>query len=251
MEDRVLLFHNLGGEKFEDVTEAAGINLRNRPTSLLFVDYDHDGDLDLFVTGAASNGAGPNILWRNNGNKTFTDWTQEAGLAGSGSTTSAMLSDLNNDRAIDLLVAGSGGAPTFFANRREGPFQASSLFAATLPPTVSVVDAGLQQGWLDGRPVVSSGAPGVSLWRNIDGRQFERVALPLPDVTAAFAAVPIDFDNDGWIDLALLVATKTGPQLRMLRNLGPGGFADVTTQLKLDKAFVQIASISHCRRRRW
>jgi Tfp pilus assembly protein PilF len=235
MEDRVLLFHNLGGEKFEDVTETAGIKLRNRPTSLLWVDYDHDGDLDLFVTGAASNGAGPNILWRNNGNKTFTDWTQEAGLAGTGSTTSAMLSDLNNDRAIDLLVAGSGGAPTFFANRREGPFQATPLFAANLPPAVSVVTLDFNKdGWMDVL-LSHAGAPGVSLWRNIDCRQFERVALPLPDVTAAFAAVPVDFDNDGWIDLALLVATKTGPQLRMLRNLGPGGFADVTTQLKLDK----------------
>ena len=154
MDDRVLLFHNLGGEKFEEVTEAAGIKPRNRPTSLLFVDYDHDGDLDLFVTGTPSNGAGPNTLWRNNGNKTFTDWTQEAGLAGTGSTTSATLSDLNNDRAIDLLVAGSGGAPTFFANRREGSLSILSALHRIASPHRRSVDAGLQQGRLDGRPAV-------------------------------------------------------------------------------------------------
>ncbi len=235
LEDRVLLFHDLGGGKFEEVTEAAGIKPRNRPTGLLFVDYDHDGDLDLFVTGTPSDGTGPNILWRNNGNKTFTDWTKETGLAGTGSTTSAMLSDLNNDRAIDLLVAGSGHSPTFFVNRREGPFQSLPLFSGSLSSTISVATLDFNKdGWMDVL-LSHSGAPGVSLWRNVDGHQFERVALPLPDVNAAFAAVPIDFDNDGWIDLALLVATKNGPQLRMLRNLGPAGFADVTAQLKLDK----------------
>jgi tetratricopeptide (TPR) repeat protein len=235
MDDRVLLFHNLGNGKFEDVTKDAGLESRNRPTGLIFVDYDHDGDLDLFVTGTVANGAGPSVLWRNNGNKTFTDWTQQAGLAGAGSTTAAILSDLNNDRAVDLLVAGSDKAPRFYANRREGPFQASPLFAANLPPTVSIATLDFNKdGWMD-VVLTHTGAPGVSLWRNIDGRRFERVALPLQDAIAGTGVVPIDFDNDGWIDLAVLVTTKAGPRLRMLRNLGPAGFADVSAQLKLDE----------------
>jgi tetratricopeptide (TPR) repeat protein len=239
MDDRVLLFRNLGGGKFEEVTKAAGIELHNHPTGLIFVDYDHDGDLDLFVTGAVSNGVGPNVLWRNNGNKTFTDWTQQAGLTGSGSTASSILSDLNNDRAVDLLVAGSGAAPTFFANRREGPFQASPLFAENLPPTVSVATLDFNKdGWMD-VVLTHTGTPGVTLWRNSDGRRFERVPLPLQDAVGATGVVPIDFDNDGWIDLAVLVDTKVGPQLRMLRNLGPAGFVDVTAQLKLDKVHLK------------
>src|ERR1700758_534031 len=74
MSDRVILFHNLGGGKFADVTAKVGIQQLNRPSGLMLVDYDHDGDVDLFVTGA-SIGHGPNVMWRNNGNSTFTEWT--------------------------------------------------------------------------------------------------------------------------------------------------------------------------------
>ncbi len=232
-EDRILLYRNLGNGKFEDVTPSSGITSKNHPSSLTFVDFDHDGDLDLFITGSPTDSS-PNLLWRNNGNRTFTDWTRESGLGGSTPTTSTILSDLNNDRAVDLLVTGSSPAPTFFANRREGPFAASPLFAANLPPTTSVATLDFDKnGWMDVL-LTHSGSPGVTLWRNLAGRTFERVPLPIPTALSATAAIPIDFDNDGWIDLAILLQTSTGPQLRILRNLGPNGFSDVTAQLHLD-----------------
>src|SRR6202453_1056614 len=142
MSDRVLLFKNHGGGKFTDVTAATGVQPANQPAGITFVDYDHDGDLDLFVAGRPSAaGAKPNVLWRNNGNGTFTNWTEQTGLGGEGTTMAATLSDLNNDRAVDLLVTGSGPAPTFFANPREGQFKSSPLFAeAGLPPTVGAVE---------------------------------------------------------------------------------------------------------------
>jgi tetratricopeptide (TPR) repeat protein len=234
-QDRVLLYRNLGKGKFEDVTATSGILPTNRPTSLTFVDYDHDGDLDLFITGTPTPSyPSPNTLWRNNGNKTFTNWTKPTGLEGTTSTTAAILSDLNNDRAVDLLVAGNTSAPAFFANHREGPFGSSPLFSASLPPTVSVSTLDFNKdGWMDVL-LSHAGAPGVTLWRNVDGKNFERVSLPLTDVLSATAAIPIDFDNDGWIDIAALVETQHGPELRILRNLGPEGFADVSAQLKLN-----------------
>ena len=117
MSDRVLLFKNHGGGKFTDVTATAGVQPANQPNGITFVDYDHDGDLDLFVTGQPSTtGAKPSVLWRNNGNGTFTNWTEQTGLGGDGSTLAATLSDLNNDRAVDLLVTGTGAAPTFFGS---------------------------------------------------------------------------------------------------------------------------------------
>jgi thioredoxin-like negative regulator of GroEL len=233
--DRILLYRNLGGGKFEDVTASSGITTTNRPTSLTFVDYDHDGDLDLFITGKPlSSVSRPNTLWRNNGNKTFSNWTQEAALGGTTPTTSAILTDLNNDRAVDLVIAGDSPAPTFFSNHREGPFGSTPLFTDTLPPTVSVTTLDFNKdGWMD-ILLSHSGAPGVTLWRNIDGKSFASVPLPLHGILSATAAIPIDFDNDGWIDIAALVKTAHGSGLRILRNLGPAGFVDVSAQLRLN-----------------
>ena len=67
-------------------------------------------------------GDAPNVLWRNNGNKTFTEWTEPTGLGGSGKTAAAILTDFNNDRAVDLAVTGDGAAPLIYVNPREGKY---------------------------------------------------------------------------------------------------------------------------------
>ena len=234
--DRLLLFRNVGSGRFEDVTKTAGLAPVKHTTSLSFVDYDHDGDLDLFVTSAPEHGERPNMLWRNNGDKTFTDWTEQAKVGGEGRTTGSVLSDLNNDRAVDLLVTGSGSAPTFFANPRDGAFRASPLFAeAGLPPTtgVAVFDFN-KDGWMD-VALTHAGAPGMTLWKNVDGKRFERVLLPVAGATRGWAAISMDVDNDGWVDLAAVVETAHGSEIRVLRNLGPEGFVDVTATLKLNE----------------
>ena len=238
LRDRVVLYRNLGHGKFEDVTDKVGVRQLNHPAGLTFVDFDHDGDLDLFVTGSAVPGkGGPNVMWRNNGNSTFTEWTAETGLQGSGATTQAILSDINNDRAVDLVVTGDKGAPTVYLNQREGAFKALPLYDdASLPAMrgIAVFDFN-KDGWMD-VAVTHTGAPGLTLWRNVDGSRFERVPLPIPvGVTGAWGVTPIDVDNDGWIDLAAIFETTHGPQLRVFRNLGPKGFEDVSASLGLDK----------------
>jgi TolA-binding protein len=247
--DRVMLFHNLGNGKFEDTTKAVGIQQLNRPAGVLFLDFDHDGDVDLFVTGAAApGGAGPSVLWRNNGNSTFTEWTGPTGLAGKESTAGATLSDINNDRAIDLVVAGADSSPTIYLNQREGKFVPVSLYTGErLSATrgVTVFDFN-KDGWMD-VAVTHAGAPGISLWRNVDGKSFERVALPLKDATAAWGLTAVDIDNDGWIDLAAIVETPAGVGLRVFRNRGREGFEDVSeavgaTKLKLANPRALIAA---------
>lgn len=240
--DGVVLYRNLGGGKFEDVTAKVGITQLNKPAGLTFVDFDHDGDLDLLVMGAALPGkGGPNVLWRNNGNSTFTEWTGHTGLAGSGVTTQAVLSDINNDRAVDLAV--TGGAPVIYLNQREGAFKAMPLYDdASLSQSrgVAVFDFD-KDGWID-VAVTHAGAPGLTLWRNVEGKRFERVALPLPaGVTGAFGVTPIDFDNDGWIDLAAVLEIGDKTELHVFRNLGPKGFEDVSAALGLDKVAFQRA----------
>ena len=235
LRDRVVLFRNLGHGKFSDVTKAVSITTQNQPAGLTFVDYDHDGDLDLLVTGKPLSGAGgPTVLWRNNGNQTFTDVTEATGLAGHGATRNATLSDINNDRAVDLVVTGSE-PPTFYANPREGAFRATPLFSDTnLSPTngVYVFDFN-KDGWMD-VAVTHTGAPGVTLWRNVDGKRFERVPLPIANATRGWGLTAIDIDNDGWIDLAVLMETAHGAESAYSaqprpwrisgcnRSLGPG-----------------------------
>ena len=240
-DDKVMLFKNLGKGKFRDVTAEAGLSAKNRPTGITFVDYDHDGDLDLFVTGDGLKAGDPaNVLWRNNGNKTFTEWTEPTGLGGSGKTSAAILTDFNNDRAVDIAVTGDGAAPLIHVNPREGKYPTQALYESEkLSPTtgIAVLDFN-KDGWMD-IAVTHDGAPGLTLWRNVEGtnhvgRRFARVELPLKDALRGWGLTAIDIDNDGWIDLAAIVETKSGTEVRVFRNKGDGTFEDVSHALGLD-----------------
>ena len=241
LDDSVLLFRNLGHGKFQDVTAEAGLSARNRPSGITFVDYDHDGDLDLFLTGAPlKEGGAPNVLWRNDGNKTFTEWTEPTGLGGSGKTASAILTDFNNDRAVDIAVTGDGPAPLTYVNPREGKYPTQAVSdGEKLPPTVGIVVLDYNKdGWMD-IAVTHAGAPGLTLWLNVEGpnhlgRRFERVELPLHGALRGWGLTPIDIDNDGWIDLAAIVDTVAGPRVKVFRNKGDGSFEDVSHALGLD-----------------
>ena len=242
LDNAVLLFRNLGQGRFQDVTAEAGLMPRNHPSGITFVDYDHDGDLDLLLTGSPlASGGAPNALWRNNGNKTFTEWTEPTGLGGSGDTSAVILTDFNNDRAVDLAVTGNGPSPLLFVNPREGKYPTQTLYEqAGLPRStgIAVLDFN-KDGWMD-IAVTHDGAPGLTLWRNIEGpnhigRRFERVGLPATKATRAWGVTPIDIDNDGWIDLAAVVETAAGSQVHVFRNRSDGSFEDVSHALGMDK----------------
>ena len=267
LDDAVLLFRNLGHGKFQDVTAEAGLKPLNRPTGITFIDYDHDGDLDLLLTGRNLNTdctipshdyshcllRPGNVLWRNNGNKTFTNWSEETGLGGVGPTYSAILTDFNNDRAVDLVMTGLWASPTIFVNPREGKYPRQLLYTESkqasesatqqkeaLPATlgIAVLDYN-KDGWMD-IAVTHAGAPGLTLWRNVEGpnhigRRFERVELPLNGAMRGWGLTAVDIDNDGWIDLAAVLETKEGPCVKVFRNRGDGSFEDVSNALGLDK----------------
>ncbi len=251
LDDQLLLFRNLGHGNFQNVTAASGLVPRNRPSGITFVDYDHDGDLDLLLTGAPlTPGGESNVLWRNNGNGTFTEMTAPTGLGGSGKTNAAILTDFNNDRAVDIVVTGDGAAqaklappqvaPTIYVNPREGRYPTQPLYEdKNLPPTVGIAVLDYNKdGWMD-IAVTHAGAPGLTLWRNVEapdhiGRRFERVELPLHGALRGWGLTPIDIDNDGWVDLAAIVETKAGPRVRVFRNRGDGSFEDVSHTLGLD-----------------
>jgi len=103
-----------------------------------------------------------------------------------------------------------------------------------LPPAVGVVGFDFDKdGWMD-LAFTHAGAPGISLWRNVEGKRLERVALPDFDWQKGWGIAAVDYDNDGWIDLVAAGETSNGGELRLLRNLGVKGWGDVTKSVGLD-----------------
>jgi Flp pilus assembly protein TadD len=240
--DGIRLFHNNGNGKFEEVTEKVGIRREKGCVGATFVDYDHDGDLDLYVTiepraAATSETAAHNILWRNNGNSTFTDVSAESGLGLDATGAGLVTTDFNNDRAIDFVFAGGSDGASIYLNPREGKFTALPAIdfkKENLPPAVGVVAFDFNKdGWMD-LAFTHAGAPGISLWHNVDGKRLERVPLPDFGWQRGWGVSAIDYDNDGWLDLVAAGESKSGGELRLLRNLGAKGWSDVTKEVHLD-----------------
>jgi len=223
--------------------------LPTAPIGLTFIDYDHDGDLDAYVTQPILAEQGPegqkldddgtlghNVLWRNNSDGTFTDVTDATRLRGALRSIAAVGTDFNNDRAVDVLVTG-GEKPGLFENQREGKFRDRSDLTSPMPSNtngVAVLDFD-HDGWMD-FAFTHMGTPGVTLWRNNHGKSFEQVKLPETNWVRAFGVAAFDYDNDGWVDLVAVGETKEGKgEVRLFRNLGPDGFKDVTTDVGLDE----------------
>jgi len=236
MKDGIHLFHNAGAGKFSDVSKTVGIKSEPGCVGVTMVDYDHDGDLDIYVT-MTPGSAARNALWRNNGNSTFTEFSKETALGREATGAGVVTSDFNNDRAIDFVLAGGRKGASILLNPREGefkPLEGIDFAKAGLPPAVGVVSFDFDKdGWMD-LAFSHAGAPGVSLWRNREGQGLERVALPDLGWTAGAGIAAVDYDNDGWIDLVAVGQRPNGGEIRLLRNLGEGKFADMTKDTKLD-----------------
>ncbi len=262
LDDRIALLHNEKNGTFKDVAKAAGVKSDRRiyppdyhPNiitpydlhnfGLTFVDYDHDGDLDLYAVRYGSQESsgwmmGMDAMWRNNGNGSFTEVTESLGLGSLlaealDGAMGAIGTDYNNDRAVDLVVTDDG--PTIFENPREGKFPRRRPWSTPMPAkvtSVTVLDFN-HDGWMD-FAFTHSGAPGITLWRNNHGKSFDRVPLPETNWAHAYGVAAIDYDNDGWVDLVAVGETKDGKgEVHLFRNLGPDGFKDVTVETGLDK----------------
>ena len=128
------LFRNVGG-RFEDATAAAGLGKIRKGTSASAADVDGDGDLDLLVLQSgdyfssfphppwnARNG-NPNRLYRNEGDGTFTDVTDDAGVGSTGWSLACAFGDLDGDGDPDLYVANDFGLNQYYENDGSGRFE--------------------------------------------------------------------------------------------------------------------------------
>ncbi len=228
------LYHNDGAGKFSDVSGAAGLPAYPfLPSSVAFVDMDHDGDLDLFITGLADlsqapkaasavfpadfTGA-PNLLLRNDGNGKFTDVTAAAKLNSVGHAVSVIPTDFNNRRDMDLLVVNYGKAPELYSNQRDGTFSNVSkevgLDVAGNWTSATAGDVN-KDGYTD---FVFGRADGPALFVASDGKEKFKTN-PLPTGSEAARAIQLfDYDNDGLLDCVII--TDKGP--RVWRNVGNG-----------------------------
>jgi len=216
---RAHLLKRRGRADFVDVTDASGLRgLAGRRVQ--WIDYEHDGDLDLIVAGPG----GPR-LWQNDGDGTFSDVTSMVGISDSGAATDVAAIDLEGDNAVDIVSA-HGSEPTLvFENQRAGRFALMPEPPGPWPAAQRLLFDDLDN---DGRPdaVLISGGASSLLYGGPDGRR-RLDALPL-DVAAAAL---IDFDNDGRLDLCFAGRQSDDPQrgaVRIRRNTGRRTWADVT-----------------------
>ena len=211
------LYHNDGNGSFSDVTTVAKIPASpNHATTAAFVDFDHDGDLDLLIGGEG------NLLLRNNGDGTFSDQTAAAKLVDKAQAFAIVPTDFDNRRDIDLLVA-SNEKISLWRNMRDGTFRdvATEVGLTTAKGATNVAAGDVNKdGFTDFYFASLRDASGYLALSN--GKEhFQITKIAGADTASQF----IDYDNDGLLDLVTLAPG----QLRILRNTGDS-WSDVSSK---------------------
>ncbi len=279
------LYRNLHGARFEDVTSAAHLtqNRTRYNTGCAFVDVDLDGHLDLFVSNylkfdpattplpganpycfyrAIPVACGPrglpfdrNILYRNNGDNTFTDVSGSSGIAQPEGhyALGVLTGDFNGDGLPDIYVACDQTPSLLYINKGHGRFEEEGLLRG-----VAFDDNGKSMSGMGvaAGDYLANGHTSIfrtnfsdefeTLYRNRGDGNFDDVTLDagLGQNTryVGWGAGFFDFDNDGWQDL-LLVNGHVFPEVDSLhidihfrdrailyRNMTDGKFLDISDQ---------------------
>jgi hypothetical protein len=275
--DQIHLFHNNGDGSFTDVTRTSGLIGETGGLNLVLTDYNNDGHPDVLVLRGGwwgKQGCYPMSLLRNNGDGTFDDVTEPAGLLYAAPTQAAAWADFDGDGWLDLFV-GHESTPEdphpsqLYRNNHDGTFTEMGAVSG-------VASLGFVKGaaWgdynRDGRPdlYVSVMNGKNHLFRNDGPRDAHDVSKGwrFTDVAAAagvdkqrnsFATWFFDYDNDGWPDLfvagySLKSAAEIGSfemgrkvtaeEPRLYRNMHDGTFRDVTSEVHLDRAILAMGA---------
>ena len=234
---RNVLYRNRGDGTFEDVTMKAGVAASGWSASAGFFDYNNDGKLDLFVCRyldwtfdkSVPCGEKPgtraychpdtfkgvtSILYRNNGDGTFSDVSEEAAIADPlGKALGVAFADYDEDGWTDIYVANDSVMSFLYRNKGNGKFENVALTAGVGYNDDGRPFAGMGVDFADydndGRPdvfVTDLSQERYALFRNAGGGEFRyatnqtgvgHATLPFSGWSTKF----IDYDNDGWKDL--------------------------------------------------
>ena len=277
-----ILYKNHGDGTFTDVTAKAGLTQKKTRwnTGCAFLDYDKDGHLDLFVAnyidfdiktaplpeaagceykgiqvacGPPGLEGGKNILYHNNGDGTFTDVSQKAGMWDTIGTygLSVTVADFDNDGWPDIYVANDSTAATYYENQKDGTFKDQAIEAGIAYSPDGKPQAGMgvavgdfnRDGLLD---IVKTNFAGDtdSLYENLGDGSFEDhtylSGLGINTRYLGWGVSFVDVDNDGWLDILIsnghVYPEVDGSHLDapyaehkyLYRNLRNGQFEEVT-----------------------
>ena len=282
------LYSNNGDGTFTDGTQKAGVGDERWGTSCAFLDYDLDGDLDLYVVNymkfsiaenrwwetrgirtycsptdqiAGSHFVSePDILYRNNGDSTFTDVTENAGISHRALGLAVAVGDYNNDGYPDIHIANDMEADQFYRNNGDGTFTETADLTGTGYDGNGFPGSGMgsafgdynNDGYLDLVVSNASDLP-VILYQNEGAAFFSDVSF-ISGIGAAtlpyfkWAVEFFDYNNDGLLDLFVanghlqenisLFSDSTYPQTDLLfrnthRQDGTYHFTDTSTEVGL------------------
>jgi len=281
-----ILFHNNGNGTFTDVTQKAGLTQAKGRwgTGCTFFDYDRDGHLDLFVCNfvkldpdaplkiddatfcqwkGVPTMCGPrglpgdiNILYHNNGDGTFTDVTEKAGIHKPGPRYSitAVSYDFDNDGWPDIYVAVDSEPSILFQNNHDGTFTDVAVIAGCAYNDDGHEQAGMGvgvadydcDGWFDIFKTNFADDTSDLYHNNGDGTFTElsfNSGIGINNKYVAWGCAFIDYDNDGWPDI-FQVNGHVYPEIDnynfgetfknqrlVYKNLGNGRFKDVSSEM--------------------
>ena len=201
---RNALYRNLGGFRFEDVSQKAGVDKAAWGNGVCAGDFDDDGRLDLYVTNW-----GPNFLFRNQGDGSFAEVAAQAGVAASGWSTGCSFFDADADGDLDLYVA------RYVETTWDDVVRAQRTLVWRNGPRIMVGPAGLR-------------GENDLFYENLGRGRFveatEARGLADPGRGYGFGVLATDYDDDGSVDL--FVANDSTPNF-LYRNRGDGRFESV------------------------
>jgi len=233
-----LFYKNLGNGKFEEISKKAGILEKAYSHSAMFVDLDHEGDLDLYVTNSEGN-----YLYRNNLDGTFLEQSKKMRIDGGDvKSKNVVFGDFDEDGDIDLFILNENSNNTLYTNLRQGYFdditEKSELVSDEKSAAVAAGDYN-NDGYLD-LCVISMEGGNHRLYINNGDGSFQNDSNSdvckqvLKDISGLDVCF-LDFDNDGFLDLAVAGANRNGIEnsrgLFLLHNNGSGEFRDASALL--------------------